>query len=149
MKPDPARVELGNYPYSIEIPTRFGDVDIQMHINNVAIVQLFEESRVRFSLFFQEIRFGDFRQAARIVVKDMRFSYLREVTYPEPVTVGVGVKHIGNTSYQIGCGMFQNGVCVALNDAVSVCSNGARAIPLPDAIGEVLPRYLIANLQPS
>ncbi|MET0378245.1 MAG: acyl-CoA thioesterase [Spongiibacteraceae bacterium] len=143
MKPDPYRLQLNNYPFSIELQTRFGDMDPQAHINNVAIMRLFEESRIRFAFFSREGDFAKLASQMRVVAADLRFSFLREVSYPEPVTVAVGIKHIGNSSYQIGCAMFQKGACVALSDAIVVCSDGQRSQPLPGFVREALQKHFI------
>lgn len=143
MKPDPHRLQLGNYPFSCEIQTRYGDLDPLSHINNVAIIGLFEESRVRFALFSRSSSFTALKSQMRVVVRDLRFSFMREVFYPEPVTIGVGIKHIGNSSYQIGCAMFQEGGCVALSDAVLVSSDGKRSQPIPGFVREALSIHLI------
>ncbi len=147
MKPDPARLQLSNYPFSIELQTRFGDMDPNYHVNNVAIIALFQESRLRFAIFSRGDEIEKLRQQTRIVAGDLRFSFLREVNYPELVTIGVGIKHIGNTSYQLGCAMFQKGVCVALCDAVLICSDGERSTPLPEPVKVLLAPHMIKGLQ--
>ena len=45
---DPQRRILANYPFQIEVATRFQDLDTLKHINNVAIAGLYEESRLQF-----------------------------------------------------------------------------------------------------
>lgn len=143
MKPEPYRLQLNNYPFSCELQTRFGDLDPLSHVNNVAIMRLFEEARVRFALFSRSESFGELKAQMRVVAKDLRFSFLREAVYPDPVTVGAGIRHIGNSSYQVGCAMFQRGVCVALSDAVLVSSDGERSQPIPDFIRAALRRHVI------
>jgi acyl-CoA thioester hydrolase len=149
MRHDPARLELGNYPFNVELQTRFGDMDPNYHINNVSIMRLFEESRLRFGMYSRSADLQQLAQQVRVVVADLRFSFLREVFYPDPVIIGVGIKHVGNTSYQIGCAMFQRGQCVALSDAVVVCSDGSRSQPVPDFVREALLRQPITGLQPA
>lgn len=149
MKHDPARLQLSNYPFSIELQTRFGDMDPNYHVNNVAVMRLFEESRARFGIFSRGKELRKLQQQSRIVSADLRFSFLREVSYPETVTVAIGIKHIGNTSYQLGAAMFQGGHCVALHDAVLVSSDGVRSQPLPEELKQLLSRHTIQGLQAS
>jgi len=40
MRDQPARRTLAAYPWSVEIQTRFGDMDFNAHLNNVAVAQL-------------------------------------------------------------------------------------------------------------
>ncbi len=54
---------LGDFPISIELATRFDDMDLQGHINNVAIANLYQESRLQFHRkLFEEVRKGLSRQ---------------------------------------------------------------------------------------
>ena len=48
MKSNAARRILGNYPVTVEILTRYSDIDPQHHINNVAVAQFYQESRLGF-----------------------------------------------------------------------------------------------------
>jgi acyl-CoA thioester hydrolase len=142
---DAGRKRLASYPFNIDIQLRFGDVDSLGHINNVQIDRLFEESRFRFA---SEARRRDpegMLAQARVVAVESRYRYLREVFYPETVTIGVGVLRVGNSSYAIGCGMFQSGVCVALGDTVLVRTENGRSAPLPEEIREALAPYLLPS----
>jgi acyl-CoA thioester hydrolase len=47
-KPDPSLLEPGRYPFHCRIEPRFGDLDPNMHLNNVALAGILEEARVRF-----------------------------------------------------------------------------------------------------
>jgi len=47
-KPDPAMLDPARYPFRCAIETCFGDLDTNLHINNVSLSGLLEEGRVRF-----------------------------------------------------------------------------------------------------
>src|SRR5215831_21244830 len=49
-RPDPAHLKPETYRFHVEMPTRFGDLDIRGHINNVSIVQYCEDIRVAFQM---------------------------------------------------------------------------------------------------
>jgi acyl-CoA thioester hydrolase len=139
MTPDPRRLVPGNYPFSIEIATRFGDLDSYGHINNVSFNRLFEEARVRFSLHIREMRtLDELNDQARLVLVSSSFSYLREGQYPAPVTVHVGVISVGRTSYTVGAAMFQEGHCIATNDATLVHADAGISYPLPEELRRIL-----------
>jgi acyl-CoA thioester hydrolase len=139
MRPEPRRLVLTHYPFSIEIATRYGDLDSLGHINNVSFGRLFEEARVRFSLHIREKKtLDELHDQARLVLVSNNFSYLREAQYPAPVTIGVGVTRIGTTSYSVGCAMFQEGHCVATNDATLVHADRGTSFPLPAEICRIL-----------
>ena len=45
-KPESWRLDAASYPVAIELQTRFQDMDINGHLNNVAFAALFESGRV-------------------------------------------------------------------------------------------------------
>jgi acyl-CoA thioester hydrolase len=142
MRPDPSRLKLANYPIAVEIATRYGDLDSLGHINNVSYARLFEEARMRFNLRARGLESsGEFRDEARFVLVANNFNYLSESHYPHPVTVGVGATRIGTTSYSLGSAMFQQGRCVAVNDATIVCADQGRSFPLPERTRRMLGRF--------
>lgn len=138
VRPDPARTERHHYPLWQEIPIRFGDLDPLGHVNNVAIAQLYEESRVRFGRIVIE-RSGP--GLHRLVIASLRVHYLAETHYPEPVEVGIGVAGIGRSSYSLAQALYQGGRCVGLADSTLVHAPTTGVRPLPDEAREVLASY--------
>ncbi|HVV24229.1 MAG TPA: acyl-CoA thioesterase [Pseudonocardiaceae bacterium] len=137
-RPDPARTERGHYPLWQEIPTRFGDLDPLGHVNNVAVAQLCEESRVRFGRLVHE-QVGN--SLHRLVLASCTVHYLAETRYPDPVEVGIGVARIGRSSYSIAQALYQRGNCVALAESTLVHAPVTGVLPLPDDVKAVLAGY--------
>ena len=48
-RPEAWRTDIAAYPFSATTETRFQDLDVLGHINNVAMAALFENGRVRFN----------------------------------------------------------------------------------------------------
>jgi len=132
MKTDPRRLLLSSYPWVAEMETRFADMDVNRHLNNVAFSRFFEEARIRFNwtLFAAENR----AERPRYLVAHVAIDYLGEGSYPEPVTLGYAVGSIGRTSFRAQKAMFQNDRCIALCDTVLVHRGDAGPAPLPDAL---------------
>ncbi len=143
MKPEPWRLHPETYPFTVDIATRFGDLDRNDHINNVAVAQLYEELRVRFSHHAREGGSAELARWTRVVVVEVRISYLRELHYPAPVTAAAGVLKVGNSSYSLGCALFQNGHCASVAEAVLVCFDEGRSQPMPDVVRARLQKWLI------
>lgn len=132
-RPSPARLELSNYPVIFDVPTRFGDLDMQGHINNVSFAGLFEDARMRFNMQIRSAAsMEDLQPEGRFVLVSSNFQFIHEGSYPEPAVIGIGVSKIGNSSYQLACGMFQQQRCVALNDVCIVNSHMSKGLALPD-----------------
>lgn len=129
---EPHRLVLENYPHRLAIDTQFGDMDIHGHVNNLVISRFFESARARFQV---EVYAGkklfrrDADYAMLLVENNARF--LAECNFPDPVIVGTGLGRIGNSSYEFQHALFQNGACVALGEAVMVCAQHGKPVPVP------------------
>jgi len=141
MRDDPRRRGAATYPWKIELQTRFADMDVNRHLNNVAISRLYEETRVRFGwgLHAAHPELGE----SRYLVGHVAVDYLGEGHYPAPVNVGYGVHSLGNKSYRAAMGLFQAGVCIGLCDAVMVYRDEAGPAALPQALRDVLGEWLL------
>ncbi len=143
MKPDPRRLDLGIYPYQTLIAVRFADVDPLWHVNNVKIAEYYQEARISFqgSLYGQI----DFERASgsRTLVVHQSIDYLHEVKWPGEVVLGVGVGHVGNSSFSLVSAMFQQERCVGLGTSVLVHASAEGSAPLPPPWREVLEKKLL------
>lgn len=131
MRHDPRRRDPASYPTSLTLETRFGDMDVNGHLNNVAFARLFEETRVRFN------RAGPLvtGRPSSFVVAHVAIDYLAEGNYPAPVTMGYAIARIGSSSFTVAMAAFQEGTCIALCDSVLVHRDPATGpAPLPDAL---------------
>ena len=139
---DPRRLVPDAYPHQLRYQTRFGDMDFNRHLNNVAVAQVYEEGRVRFS--------SDWRRAhpdirgVRFLVAHVGIDYLAEALYPDELLVGTAILQLGRSSYRFGQGLFQTGRCVGLADSVLVYRDDNGPAPLPDAVRAVLRGYPLA-----
>jgi acyl-CoA thioester hydrolase len=116
MKDQIWRHRLSAYARHHDIPTRYGDMDANAHLNNVAITRLVEEARVRFHWSLREAG----ADPVAVVVAHVAVDFVHEGRYPEPVSAGVAVVSVGQRSYRLAVGLFQDGRTLALADCVMV-----------------------------
>jgi acyl-CoA thioester hydrolase len=137
---DPALKHPDAYPHVRRLDIVFADMDIQGHVNNVAIARFFEEAR---SSLHREIRAIVPDGFAGMVLASIQIDYLVEVTYPGVVDLAIGIAEIGSTSFQQTGALFQNGECAALSTAISVrvSRNGRRPVPITDAERHALEQF--------
>ena len=127
-KPESWRLDAASYPVCSEFQTRFQDMDINGHLNNVAFAALFESGRV---LLNRAVRPLTERPAnERTMVAMVEINYLAEGNFPDPVTIATGIGRLGTSSWTIVQAMFQNGRPIASCDTVVVCRTGNQAKPL-------------------
>ena len=138
---DPRRLDPAAYPWSTEIATRFGDMDFNHHLNNVAVAQLYEEARVRFNT---AVRAGWPIGRPRYLVARVEIDYLGEAHYPAAVTIALAVMRFGTTSWTAGLALFQDGACRGLAQSVMVYrgDDGAPA-PLPEPLRAALGSFAL------
>lgn len=130
LKDESWRRDIAAYPVRLTIPTRYGDMDSNAHLNNVAIARLFEESRVRFH-YAMRAKGGEVSPGG-VMIAHVSIDYIGEGEYPADVESGVGVVALGGSSYRLAIGLFQHGRAFALADSVmvSVAPDRSGAAPL-------------------
>ena len=140
-KPLPHRLVPATYPVHQIAQTRFQDMDINGHLNNVAFAALFENARVQLN---RNVRpWADRPANERTMVAAVEINYLREGNFPDDVTVCSGIGRIGTSSWTIEQAMFQNGQCIATCDTVVVCRTDNQAKPLRAEIVEGLKAQMV------
>ena len=118
---------------------RLTDVDHQHHVNNAIFAVLY--TSVRADFLHNNVRplaaKGDMFALVKITIE-----YLAEMHYPGEVEVGLVIKRVGSTSMTFAQGMFKNGKCVSVAEAVMVLLDPVtrRAKPLPaDTVKKLAP----------
>ncbi|GAB2483567.1 acyl-CoA thioesterase [Jatrophihabitans fulvus] len=142
MRHDPRLLLLDTYPHVRVMDLMYSDMDVQRHVNNVAITRLFEEARVSLHRTTASEEPGAFTS---LVLARLEVHYLREVSYPGVVSVGIGTSGHGRTSFENVAGLFQDGACAALMWATMARRNDARTAsqPLSAVERDQLDRYRI------
>ncbi|MDO8277097.1 MAG: hotdog domain-containing protein [Burkholderiaceae bacterium] len=124
---------IAAYPMQTLMHPRFGDVDSNRHLNNVAQARLFEEGTS--ALHRKAI---SKRPAGRGIVAQHTLRYLSQGSYPEPLTLGTGILRIGNRSYEIEQLLLQEGRPVSTCNTVVVYLEDKRPTALPEHWREAL-----------
>jgi acyl-CoA thioester hydrolase len=126
-KPKGWQTQRKSYPFGHLTETRFADVDILGHINNVAMAGLFEHGR---GMFNHSIAVPRRAPGQRWLIARVEINYLAEAHFPEKVDVASGIARIGNSSWDIASAAFQGGECkaVCITTIVLTDANGATPI---------------------
>ena len=132
-KPDPALLDPARYPFSCRIEPRFGDLDVNLHINNVAMAGMLEEAHVRFH------RQSGYRQgsaALTSMVASVTIDYIDQGSYPDPVDIHIALEKIGRTSHVLIKLATQGGRAIAFSRAVLVTMGPDGPVPVPAAFAQ-------------
>jgi acyl-CoA thioesterase FadM len=138
VKPDSGRFDPLIYPYKVDIPARFADLDPQWHLNNVRIAEFYQEARISFNHALSQEFDIEHDRDRRVLVARQSIDYLGEVQWPGLLSVGIGVSHVGGSSFCFGLAMFQANRCVGISDAVLVYATRQGPARVPDRLREVL-----------
>lgn len=128
-RPENWRLDQSAYPFTVIVPTRWADLDLLGHVNNVSMAGLFEEGRGRFS---QSLGLHRKLPDERWLVASVTLNYVAEAHHPQDMVIASGIGHVGTRSWTIVSGAFQNSKCVATCDTTFVYTNDTGAIPFPD-----------------
>lgn len=139
-KPDPALLDTARYPFRCAIEPRFGDLDTNMHLNNVALAGILEEGRVR---FHHASRYAHAVKDMTSMAVSFAVEYLGQAQYPEPLDVYVAATKVGRTSHTLSQVVIQQGRLIAYAQAVLVCVRDDRPVEVPAAFLESIKPWML------
>ena len=117
---------------------RYRDLDPNGHINNGAINEFFEDGRIH----FRYARMADLGKDILTGFAVVKFSatYHGHLRFPGTVDVGTVVTRIGNSSFDLGQGVFREDECIATAEVISVYFDPktGKSVKLSDALCAVL-----------
>ena len=120
---------------------RLTDLDHQYHVNNAVFAVLYTSGRHDF--IYTHLRplvaKTDMFAMAKITIE-----YLAEMHYPGEVETGILIRRLGRTSITFGQGMFKDGKCVSVAEAVMVLLDRStrRAKPFPADVSTTLAHFI-------
>lgn len=144
-RPDPVRLRLASYPVVDRIAARYGDMDANAHLNNLALEALHENARATMNrnLFPEAYRAGDRR--LRLVTSQNTVHFLAEAHWPALIDTGAGVGRIGRTSYVASTGLFIDDKCIGVCDTVLVLVGDDGPAPIPEEFRAALQTVLLRS----
>ena len=122
---------LENYPFHVEIETRWRDLDAFGHVNNAVFATYIETARgtlfKRWSLPFDGT-------GQSLIVASITIDYLKQIKHPTKMIVGQKISRIGNSSFDIEASIFteqNNLLSIANSKVVVVCFDFDNQKPVP------------------
>ena len=128
----PERLDRECYPGpGLDLPVMFGDLDTNMHVNNVMMGRFFEESRVdtNFNAGLPQLIRG---AGLHLLIARVAIDYLQEVRYRRKLHLRMRIAKIGTSSVVYEQAAWQGDQCAALAEVIAVCRSSEGAAPWPD-----------------
>lgn len=93
------QVSRDEFRFFIPMPTRWGDSDLNGHINNAMFVRYLESGRLD---YYAEVFDKHFDQSLPpdFILASLRIDYLKQVNHPAELTIGTRVSSLGNSSFE-------------------------------------------------
>lgn len=132
-----------DYPYRLDIQTRWSDNDMFGHVNNVLYQRFFEHIVVA---FLRDACGIDLMKAPVITfAAESHCKFLRPLSYPAGVVAGLRIDQMGRTSARYGLALFEQGCDEAAAEGhwihVFVDRQTQRPVPIPDDVRAVFERH--------
>jgi acyl-CoA thioester hydrolase len=132
-----------DYPFTASIQTRWSDNDMFGHINNVEYYRFFEIAVADF--LTGPCRLDLFQAPVIPFAAESQCRFYSPLSWPEQVTAGLRVEHLGTSSMRYGIGLFGEGKDEAAAEGhwvhVYVEREGRRPAPIPAGLRAVFERY--------
>lgn len=141
---DSARLARETYKSHFVYRTLYSDMDGFRHLNNGVVGRLFEEGRAEMNMaaFGTEI-LVDPGPGLQLLFARISTDYLRQARYPGEVEIATGVTRIGNSSWTVAQAAFQDGICFAVSETVTVKAAQGKAVGIAPDERAILERYLL------
>lgn len=141
-KPQPWQLDPASYPFHHQTETRFADMDLLGHINNVAMAGLFEHGR---GMFNHAIEVQRRAPGQRWLIVSVNLDYIAEAHFPEHVDVASGILRVGSSSWDIASAAFQGGECKATCITTIVLTDTNGPTPLPQDLRDEFERLHVQS----
>jgi acyl-CoA thioester hydrolase len=110
------------------------------HLNHGTAVNLIEDVRVRHAADIGLEPYN--RYKFPFIVASMKLDYLKQISYPEKLTIGIRVSRVGGKSFDYEYGVFIEGddECAITCEMTLVCFDfaGQKSVPVFDALKDEL-----------
>jgi len=94
---------LENYPFHVEIETRWRDLDAFGHVNNAVFATYIETAR---GTLFERWKLPFNGTGQSLIVASITIDYLKQIKHPTKMIIGQKISRIGNSSFDIESSIF-------------------------------------------
>ncbi len=129
-------------PFQSPIEVRWADLDALGHVNHATYLTYMEQVRC---LWLKDA-FGaepNLSQLEGPILANVTCNYLKPLTFPAKITVGLGVSHIGRRSFTLEYEIWHGeiNICSASTVVVWINYESGAAVPLQDDFLASLRKY--------
>ena len=143
MRPTAQRCRLDAFPLTAFVEARYADLDVNGHLNNLALEALHEDIRAKLNRnAFPDVYDVDSR-TYRLVTAQNVVHFLAESHWPATITTAIGVGRVGDTSLVTCSGLFVADTCISTCDTTLVLVGSSGPVAIPEHSREVLTTFTL------
>ena len=122
---------LEEYPFHVEVDTRWRDLDAFGHVNNAVFATYIETAR---GTLFEKWNLPFDGTGQSLIVASITIDYLKQIKHPTKMIIGQRISRIGNSSFDIESSIFtkeNKQSPIANSKVVVVCFDFDTQKPVP------------------
>ena len=122
---------LEEYPFHVEVDTRWRDLDAFGHVNNAVFATYIETAR---GTLFEKWNLPFDGTGLSLIVASITIDYLKQIKHPTKMIIGQRISRIGNSSFDIESSIFtkeNKQSPIANSKVVVVCFDFDTQKPVP------------------
>lgn len=128
------KTKIPNFPFFIEQPIAWGDMDAFGHVNNVVYARYFESARARF--FSEQKVWENPTEPSKegVILVHQELFYRKQVRFPAVLQIQVGIMEVSSRSFRMGCKMYDEQkdlCCEGIADLLWVNFKTQKVLSIP------------------
>lgn len=129
--------DIRHYDVHFSAPPLYAQLDMERHVNNVAVQSFHSEARLRLQMRALGER-SWFSDGVRLRPRRAVTQFLGETHYLDDVTAAARLVALDDHGYRLALGLFQNGECVGVQECLMGAWREDRWIDLPQEVAHPL-----------
>ncbi len=137
MRAQPWQLDIEQYDVRFPATPVYAQLDTERHVNNVAVLSFHAEARLR----LQMSALGELSWFSDDVLLRPRRTvtqFIGEIHYLYDVTCAARLVELEQDRYRLALALFQEGVCVGVQECLMGAWRGDRWIDLPEGVADML-----------
>jgi acyl-CoA thioester hydrolase len=142
-RPHPDRFRIAAYPLVTTVQARFSDMDVNGHLNSLALESLHEDARAIMNEQLVPGLFEPTERTLRMVTTQHVVHFSAEAHWPATITAGVGVGGIGRSSFVASGALFLADRCISVCDMTLVLMDDQGPTAISEDIRETMRKLML------
>lgn len=142
-RPHADRCTISVYPIVESKEARWSDMDVNGHLNHLALEALHEDARAIINEQYVPGTYDPEKDTFRLVTSQNVVHFLAEAHWPCTIEVGIGIGGIGRSSVVVSSGLFLEDRCISVCDMTLVLVGEAGPVAFPEENREVVRKLML------